>query len=138
MKRKRSNTTISKSPKKQKLEPPTVQHPVLHRFYPSVLTLRQYCLSRIPLTSKKRRRQLELLGRHGDAGPVAGATTVDTDLCELLDKTLVGVCKDDNNGDRTEEHDRAEQLLRFSQQVTSGSDITVTAVQPLSQAEVSR
>lgn len=105
MKRKRSTHGPDKPPKRPRTAdapthqspaatPVTVQHPVLNRLYPNVLSLRHYVLSRLPASSKfkSRRRKLSQIGRplpsHADSPT---CDTVDLELGELLDSTLVGV-----------------------------------------------
>lgn len=39
-----------------------VKHPLLRLYYPQVLTLRNYLLSRLPLSSKSRRRRVATAG----------------------------------------------------------------------------
>jgi hypothetical protein len=65
-------------------------HPVLQRFYPEVLTLRHYLLSRLPKSSKNRRRRLSQLGLGTPAQDDASTRDVDIQLGQLLDSTLIG------------------------------------------------
>ena len=78
---------------------PVVQHSTLSAYYPKVLTLREYFLSRLPISSKSRRRKIlaikstpvkrfcseqsseAVTRRHGQISKLA----------ELLDSTLVGL-----------------------------------------------
>lgn len=78
------------------------RHPVISLYYPQVLTLRQYLLQQLPLTSKSRRRRILSL-KAPVAQPVA-ADKSDGDhrqheepaqiIANLLDTTLVGVPKE--------------------------------------------
>lgn len=79
-------------------------HPVLSRYYPRVVTLRQYLLEELPSTSKARRRQVISLGKpkqnkkHEAAATSERSTQNDSetsvDLARFLDSTLVGIEKD--------------------------------------------
>ena len=72
--------------------PAPVDHPVLRRFYPVLCTLRRHLLSRLPATSRSRRRRLTSLGCQDHAGAGAEAeTNADVELAKLLDSTLVGL-----------------------------------------------
>ncbi|USW57953.1 Putative telomerase ribonucleoprotein complex - RNA-binding protein [Septoria linicola] len=84
MKRKRTSRTAQSSNKKRKTDEALVrrpQHALLHKYYPEVVTLRQYLASRLP---KKRRRRLQQYGQDADQEH-------DLRLACLLDQTLVGV-----------------------------------------------
>ncbi|GAQ05707.1 hypothetical protein ALT_3028 [Aspergillus lentulus] len=69
-------------------------HPVISLYYRQVVTLRQYLLQQIPVTSKSRRRRIAsirsdpLTQRQGDDS--SGERQVQ-DLARVLDTTLVGV-----------------------------------------------
>ena len=100
MKRKRSAHVRGRPPKRARdadaldqsasATPRAVEHPVLQRLYPNVLSLRHYLLSRLPASSKNRRRRVSQLGKTGHA--TADATRgVDIELGQLLDSTLVGL-----------------------------------------------
>lgn len=118
----------------------SVEHPVLSRLYPDLLSLRHYLLSRLPASSKlrDRRRKLSELGRehpsHGDTAPRG----IDLELGELLDSTLVGVLPCTARRQDADK-ERSNDLESFSQEVlaTSNSAGTFKAGYFL-QAEVSR
>ncbi|KAF2842799.1 hypothetical protein M501DRAFT_28316 [Patellaria atrata CBS 101060] len=99
---------------------PEINHPVLSCFYHNILTLRQYLLSRLPETSKRRRRAITLFGFE-DVDIQSCPRSADIprkDILRLLDTTIVGFdngivpCRDDDY-----EHD----LAVFSQQVPGSS-----------------
>ncbi|KAF2499750.1 hypothetical protein BU16DRAFT_282302 [Lophium mytilinum] len=94
MKRKRSHgqpvTSPAPSSQSALATPQGVVHPVLQRLYPQLQTLRQYLLSRLPASSKKRRRRIEQLGQSPDPNP---SPDEDAALGLLLDATLVGLPK---------------------------------------------
>lgn len=71
-----------------------VTHPVLGRYYPKLVSLRQYLLSKLPASSQKRRHKLSILGRKTCAGSeleTANGSQDDIALAKLLDTTIVGV-----------------------------------------------
>ncbi|KAF2003575.1 hypothetical protein P154DRAFT_96154 [Amniculicola lignicola CBS 123094] len=98
MKRKRAAHVAGQPPKKPKTSSDQsaiatssgIEHPVLRRLYPQVLSLRHYLLSRLPGSSKNRRRKILQLGTTaGHDSPASPA--VDFELGQLLDATVVGV-----------------------------------------------
>ncbi len=70
-----------------------VTHPTLSLYYPHALTLRDYVLSKLPATSKTRRRKIIGVGKGKKTGKSnADGETQDAavaDLVKLLDRTLV-------------------------------------------------
>lgn len=70
--------------------PPPINHPVLQRLYPTILTLRQYLLAKTQNTSKSRRRRIAHLA---DPAPLSSAPStqqlLDQELGRLLDTALV-------------------------------------------------
>ncbi|KAI0841960.1 hypothetical protein F5Y06DRAFT_164723 [Hypoxylon sp. FL0890] len=74
----------------QQPAPLQAQHVVLNQFYSQVLTLRNYVLSRLPSTSRLRRKKVAAVGtvkRPSDSPP----SDVERSLGNLLDSTLVGI-----------------------------------------------
>ena len=61
-------------------------HPVISLYYRQVLSLRQYLLTQLPVTSKLRRRRITALRASPDRTNVQP-------LADLLDATIVGVLK---------------------------------------------
>ncbi|KAI1760461.1 hypothetical protein GGR53DRAFT_509611 [Hypoxylon sp. FL1150] len=94
----------------QHLEPLQTQHAVLSQFYSQVLTLRQYVLSRLPPTSRLRRRKVTAVGII-DKTPGSPTSDIERSLGVLLDSTLIGVPKESV----TLEDDRLEGWKNFSQ-----------------------
>lgn len=76
----------------------TQSHPVLSRYYPWVVSLRQYLLHALPSTSKARRRRIASLGKpaHKKVEKAANGDSDESDkeLATLLDQTLIGVFKE--------------------------------------------
>lgn len=64
-----------------------ITHPVISLYYREVLTLRQYLLSHLPVTSKLRRRRIASLATSQTVEPSTRS------LAELLGSTLIGVLK---------------------------------------------
>ena len=68
----------------------TAQHAVLNQLYPRVCSLRGYILSRLPPTSRIRRRKVAAVGR-AEGSPAPAISEVERSLAALLDDALVGV-----------------------------------------------
>lgn len=84
---------------------PVIKQAVLAHHYPKVLTLRQYLLSKLPSTSKIRRKKILSVGR------VPRPDGKDEkDFSHFLDQTLVGVleCKEVSS------KERIQQWISFS------------------------
>ncbi|MCJ1474607.1 hypothetical protein MMC13_003267 [Lambiella insularis] len=95
-------------------------HPVLTLYYAKVYSLRSYLLSKLPVSSKSRRRKISSLGlgrRLSDKVSVEHGNfdrSLDVRLAELLDSTIVGKGPDEER-DAT----RTKDFELFSQQTTS-------------------
>ncbi|KAI8960938.1 hypothetical protein F5Y11DRAFT_248676 [Daldinia sp. FL1419] len=74
----------------QRPAPKQVQHVVLNRFYPQVLTLRNYVLSKLPTTSRLRKKKVATVGVDDNA-PGSSLSDLERSLGTLLDDTLIGV-----------------------------------------------
>ncbi|KAI9697651.1 MAG: hypothetical protein M1836_004601 [Candelina mexicana] len=99
-------TKLQKGEKTQGLQDPRtsrdgIQHPILSLHYPSVWTLRDYLLYKLPETSKSRRRRILSIPSYleypsqftpRDSGKL-GIQAADRALLKLLDLTLIGVPK---------------------------------------------
>ena len=91
-----------------------VRQGLLCQYYARVLSLREYLLCNLPITSKFRRKKIISAGR--------GQSQQDADrgLADLLDKTLVGIRKYDDISQK----ERAQQWTTFSQRAdTSASTL---------------
>ncbi len=133
-----------------------VQHPVLSLYYPRVVTLRQYLLSRLPVASKARRRRLVTLGQRpreygsacapdlGQMTPcedstrlpdrtTACSTDPDDDLAHLLDGTLVCGA---NGSHASPDPSRLDDRIAFSQQQQRSTGASSLGSQNCSQSEV--
>ena len=92
--------------------PPSPDTPVqlnlLRQCYPQVCTLRQYCLSRLPASSRLRRKKIAALGQNSEP------RNVEVNLSGLLDTTLVCSAKQEEQQLETS-HIRWQQWLSFSQ-----------------------
>ncbi|EFX01630.1 telomerase reverse [Grosmannia clavigera kw1407] len=71
---------------------PVVKHALLTRCFPQVLTLRAYLLSRLPASSRIRRKKLREVGLAADPSPV------EQRLRRLLDNALVACSHHDGSG----------------------------------------
>ncbi|CAI6341564.1 unnamed protein product [Periconia digitata] len=128
----------SKRPRQAANQSPTattscIQHPVLARLYPKVVSLRHYLLSQLPTSSKNRRRKIAHLGVQqvpdngddkNDNSVDISTSAIDTEVAKLLDSILVGVASKHVTDativtDIAKEHD--QDLQTFSQQLSSGS-----------------
>lgn len=126
MKRKRSSRDAIRANKRLKPDDGTTERPsfpLLRKYYPEVVTLRQYLASRLP---KKRRKRLQNYARDGDQG-------ADAAVQSLLDTTIVGTFQRVNIEDSSFAED---DLSTFTQQLThSDSSINLTPGE-LKQSEV--
>lgn len=68
----------------------STSHPVLSAHYPQVLTLRNYILSKIPETSKIRRRKISAIRALSNNQ----SQDFNCEIAQLLDTTLIGILKD--------------------------------------------
>ena len=113
MKRKRPNRDAARAGKRRKtgdVATDRPSYPLLRKYYPEVVTLRQYLASRLP---KKRRRRLQQYGKDGDQT-----------VCQLLDKTVIGAFQHINVEDSSVVDD---DISTFTQQLTNAdSSITLT------------
>lgn len=66
--------------------PRETSHPVISLYYRKVVSLRDYLLQQLPVTSKSRRRRILTLGSRTDT-----ESQMSLSLAQLLDSTLVGV-----------------------------------------------
>lgn len=121
MKRKRGSHVAGRSPKKPKpavdqSTSATPAHPVLQRLYPQLLTLRHYLSSRLPRSSKNRRRKISQLGQ----APAHPACDADVELAKLLDTTLVGGAFPNVSVEAPDQvdQDRDRDIAAFTQQLS--------------------
>lgn len=95
-----------------------VEHPVLRRLYTEVSSLRHYLLSRLPTSSKNRRRKISQLGLSTPSHDANATRGVDFELGYLLDSTLVGVPPNAPAAARNENaKERDGDIESFSQQL---------------------
>ncbi|KAF2710295.1 hypothetical protein K504DRAFT_481429, partial [Pleomassaria siparia CBS 279.74] len=150
MKRNPSGQVVGRPPKRARhaslnqsvpATTPHVQHPVLQRLYPHVVSLRHYLLSRLPIASKNRRRKLSQLGKPDATAPATSNLLtsltrgvgvdvdidtnidinidIDIELGRLLDSTLVGL----STTSPTASPDKSKHgdIVNFSQQLLKSS-----------------
>lgn len=103
---------------------PPVKQALLTKYYPSVLCLRDYLLSKLPASSKVRRKKLLSVGRKTSANIESqdGDEDEDEDLIlgDFIDKTLIGISS--NNG--LSQEDRLKEWVSFSQR----GDVSVSTI----------
>lgn len=129
MKRKRPNRAEAAAKKKQKIHAQLNERPshaLLKKYYPELVTLRQYLASRLP---KKRRRRLQQYGR--DAVSDCGCSGV----VSLLDSTLIGCFKHVQVDDSSFLDD---DISLFTQQVSESDAAASVTPGKFKQTEVRR
>lgn len=68
----------------------SVSHPLLSRLYPQVQTLRDHVLSRLPASSRLRRKKIASVGlAEQSSGKTAMVNATEKDVARLLDTTVV-------------------------------------------------
>ncbi len=106
---------------------PVIKQALLNQYYPRVLSLREYLLSRLPSTSKVRKKKICSLGKGIEA------KEKNCNLAQFLDQTLVGVLKDAGHS----EEERQQQWTTFSQQNSDDSHFAnLSGIGVYSQVEV--
>ncbi|RYO84278.1 hypothetical protein DL766_006470 [Monosporascus sp. MC13-8B] len=88
-----------------------IQHALLEQFYPHVRNLRDYILSRLPPSSRLRRKKVAAIGKVGES-PNSALSDVEQSVGALLDSTLIGISAKLSCGSTD---DRWEQWTTFSQ-----------------------
>lgn len=127
-KRQKTSTSISNTslaaPKDS-----VIKQALLTQFYSGVFTLREYLLSKLPSTSKIRRKKILNIGRSRSPGEDG-----DQRISSFIDKTLVGVLPQSDGS----KEDRRQQWENLSQKADdSMSSIDSKAVGKISLSEVS-
>lgn len=124
-----SQSNVRKSPRlanetlcAERPKPQRIHHAVLSLYYPRVTSLRDYCLSMLPSTSRVRRRKITFWGFPKSSSrpradnfaqkPVDIVDDVALSLASLLDTTLVGICR---GNDLELERERQKDFMAFSQ-----------------------
>ena len=87
-----------------------VSHPLLSRLYPHIQTLRDYILSRLPASSRLRRKKISSVGLQSETSGKA-VTEAELGVARLLDCTVVAY----SSLPETQTDDRWQQLTTFSQ-----------------------
>ena len=133
MKRKRKSHRDERAAKRRKAdhtlnERPT--WPLLRQYYSEVLTLRQYLVSELSISSKKRRRKV---AHYGLDAPEGLETGTDVSVVRLLDSVVVGTF----NRTGIRDVDTIDKDITIFTQQLSDSNATVSATQgALKQSEV--
>jgi len=132
-KRKRQSRDAQSSAKRQRTgdNKQSLIVPLLQQYYHEVQSLRNYLVSRLPKSSKKRRRRLL---HYGLQSAQDESILVNDGTAQLLDKIQVGTSKHVGNRGELEQLD--EEISVFTQQV-SETDISVSPrTRQLKQSEV--
>ena len=132
-KRKRQSREAKASAKRQRTGENKKSHivPLLQQYYHEVYSLRNYLVSRLPKSSKKRRRRLL---HYGLQSAHDESILVDNGIMQLLDSIQVGTLK--NVGNRGGLGQLDEEISVFTQQV-SETDISISPrTRQLKQSEV--
>lgn len=106
---------------------PIVKQAVLAQYYPRVLSLRQYLLSKLPSASKIRKKKILSVGR--SPRPDGKDETV---FSNFLDQTLVGVIEQKE----VSSEERIQQWTSFSQRADTSDFANLSGVSIFSQSEV--
>ncbi|OWP01965.1 telomerase reverse transcriptase [Marssonina coronariae] len=131
-KRKRPGQGWERVQKRQKLcnshgSEPVVQQALLAKYYPQVMNLRVYLLSKLPSTSKVRRKKISSVGRRPED------TESEQQLSRFLDQTLIGV----STFREASQDERWKHWTTFSQRSDeSTSFANSSGVGPFSQDEI--
>jgi len=134
MKRKRTSHAAQNNHKRIRFDTPTDAHPttsLLRLYYPHVLTLRQYLVTKLPKSSKKRRRKLAQYGLRRDGG------VGDPNTARLLDSTIVGTF-DDVDVQPVDLQTIDREIIIFTQQLSESTILTHDTQDSLKQSEVGR
>lgn len=135
----RPSTAVEGHAKRQKISRGTegdalarnlvVRQALLAQFYPEVWTLREYLLSRLPTSSKIRRKKIISVGHDKGRG-----VSDDRELASFLDRTLIGITA--SNDRRTE--NRWQHWASFSQRADDSAStlINLNSSGRYSQSEV--
>lgn len=91
-----------------------VKHTLLARYYPKIVTLRQYLLDNLPATSKIRRRKIEASKAAG-LEQAQNTDTVRAQIAKLLDTTLVGLHSYSDEVAKARSENHLQQWIEYSQ-----------------------
>ncbi|KAI9843191.1 MAG: hypothetical protein M1837_006553 [Sclerophora amabilis] len=113
--------------------PVNTTHSLLDLYFPRVWTLRDFLISKLPTSSKRRRRKI-ISVRPKESGTVPRRSEADGDapLGQLLDETLVG----DFQGQSDESDNRWRELVNLSNEFVVPSDDHCIGSGKCSQIEV--
>lgn len=114
--RKKPKHAVDSSSQSSTATPAATDHPVLRRLYPRVRTLRHHLLSRLPTSSKGRRRRIAQLGSTGTNANHDN----DVGLGQLLDSTLVGSFQNANVNAKVPSEQRKRDIETFTQHRSQG------------------
>ena len=125
MKRKRASKSSHQGVNKRR----RTDHPLLQQYYANISSLRQYLVSKLPKTSKKRRRRL----LHYGSGSADDTPTADLRVASLLDGVIVGSFKWIQ---REPSEDVLSEISVFTQQLTESTVVISPTQGAFKQSEV--
>jgi len=105
---------------------PVIKSAVLAQYYPQVCSLRKYLLSKLPTSSKIRKKKILSVGRNDQTN---GG---DCSLASFLDQTLIGVLKYKD----ISQEERLQQWTSFSQRIDTSDSNLGNTMGGFSQLEV--
>ncbi|PWY77241.1 hypothetical protein BO94DRAFT_472976 [Aspergillus sclerotioniger CBS 115572] len=108
-------------------------HPVISLYYPQVVTLRQYLLRQIPLSSRSRRRRIVSIRDDQPPVRISNDGHSGAQLAKLLDTTLVGILTE---SPPTCNEERRQELAAFTQSQSRSELISTDTGPPCAQAEI--
>jgi telomerase reverse transcriptase len=109
-----------------KSKDPVIKQAVLAQYYPQVLSLREFLLSKLPSTSKLRRKKINSVGK--------SYQEQDRTFADFLDQSLIGVSKCQD----VTQDERRKQWTSFSQhaELSTSTFANTSGVGIYSQSEV--
>ncbi|KAK3356163.1 hypothetical protein B0H65DRAFT_439316 [Neurospora tetraspora] len=127
-KRPKSKETVNNHVPQHQPKPSPITQTLLSLYYPQILTLRQYALSKLPKSSRIRRKKIAAVGLSSNT-PDQETKVLETALGLLLDTTLV-CSRDPPDTTQTQKKQkpdyRWEQWVSFSQGGNKGDESHVT------------
>ncbi|KAG7138103.1 hypothetical protein HYQ46_008379 [Verticillium longisporum] len=106
-----------------------VKHALLRQYYPEIVSLRHYLISKLPSASRLRRKKIASIGSEEPRSSVDFRGDLERQLCHLLDTTVVGL--QHSQLPAADDNVRREEWTKFSQR---GDESYVTLSGGLSDA----
>ncbi|PNH76610.1 hypothetical protein VD0001_g907 [Verticillium dahliae] len=106
-----------------------VKHALLRQYYPEIVSLRHYLISKLPSASRLRRKKIASIGSEEPRSSADFRGDLERQLCHLLDTTVVGL--QHSQLPAADDNVRREEWTKFSQR---GDESYVTLSGGLSDA----